>query len=486
VRFQTSETVSVQDPEMVLRALEMLLRDISSEVVRAGNEITLHGLGPSPRAMNYRDITVLVVSAEDDKTVIKADVTFQASAFLGDASQDAVVRSKLEQVFEQVKSQVDLEKRRSEATAAAPSEAADLSDVSQAIEAASLAAHAFAGAASEPVASDTSDAMAASPVAEASAVALLEEPEKSVESLEDTVAPVPSAEEELSEEESVADVTVLPDLDEEPQILNEEPQMSPEIELVHSRQMFADEAEEKSSRLVWLVPAIAAVLLLAAGAASPRFRGQAAGWYSKVIGLRHSNGAKTAVSPGVSETPVAGTNTATAGTNTAAAGTNTATTGTATATTVQPAAPVVAVVNSVDPKVWVESWAASMRGRDPVAQASFYADPVEHYIDQKNVSNATLVAEKRADIARRHGLWTFKLNDVVVESKTASEASLRLVKHYMVETEPSQMSELFVKTRLQLKAINGQWKIVSEREVHEPAAAHVDPIDQAPSANKVQ
>ncbi len=397
MRFQTSETVSVQDPEMVLRALEMLLRDISSEVVRAGNEITLHGLGPSPRAMNYRDITVLVVSAEDDKTVIKADVTFQASAFLGDASQDAVVRSKLEQVFEQVKSQVDLEKRRSEATAAAPMESAELSDVSQAIEAASLAAHAFAGAASEPVASDTSDAMAVSPVVEASAVALLEEP---VESLEETVAPVPSAQEELSEEESVADVTVLPDLD-------EEPQMSPEIELVHSRQMFADEAEEKSSRLIWLVPAIAAVLLLAAGAASPRFRGQAAGWYSKVIGLRHSNGAKAVVSPGVSETPVTGANTETAGTNTA-------TTGTATATAMQPAAPMVAVVNSVDPKVWVESWAASMRGRDPVLQASFYADPVERYIDQKNVSNAALLAEKRADMARRHGLWTFKLNDVVV------------------------------------------------------------------------
>jgi hypothetical protein len=459
---------------MVLRALEMLLRDISSEVVRAGNEITLHGLGPSPRAMNYRDITVLVVSAEDDKTVIKADVTFQASAFLGDASQDAVVRSKLEQVFEQVKSQVNLEKKRSEATAAAPSEAADLSSVSEAIAAASLAAHAFAEAAPEPVAADIGEGMAASEVAEASAVALLERPEESVESLEDAVAPVPSAEEELSQDESVTAVTMLPALEDGTEILDEEPLVSPELELVHSRQMFADEFEEKSSRLIWLVPAIAAVLLLAAGAASQRFRGQAAGWYSKVIELRHSSVAKTttAVAPGVSET--------------ATTGTNTATTGTATATTVQPTAPVVAQTTSVDPKVWVESWAASMRGRDPAAQASFYADPVERYIDQKNVSNAALLAEKRADIARRHGLWTFKLNDVVVESKTASEASVRLVKHYMVETEPSQVSELFVKTRLQLKLINGQWKIISEREIHEPAAAHVDPIDQATSTNKIQ
>jgi hypothetical protein len=466
LRFQTSETVSVQDPEIVLRALEMFLRDISSEVVRSGNQITLHGLGPSPRAMNYRDTAILMVSAEDDKTIIKADVTFQASAFLGDASQDAVVRSKLEQVYEQVKSQLDLERKRSEAIASTPTEAADLSTVSQAIEAASLAAHAFAGAASEPLADDTSEAMAASPITESAAVALFDRPEEeSVENLDETVPLVPSAQEELSQEESVAAVTMLPDLEEEPRVLDEDPEMSRELELVHSRQLFTEDVEEKRSRLIWLVPAVAAVLLLAAGGFSPRLRGEAAAWYSKMIGLRHSSGVKTAVSPSVSETPATGTDTA---------------------TTVQHASPVIAVVDPVDPKVWVESWAASMRSRDPVAQASFYADPVERYIDQKNVSNAALVEEKRADIGRRHGLWTFKLNYVVVESKTASEATMRLVKHYMVETEPSQVSELLVKTRLQLKVINGQWKIVSEREIGEPAAAHVDPIDQGSSTKRVQ
>ncbi len=108
MRFQARGTVSVQDREMVLRTLEMCRRDISSEVVRCGDQITLHGLGPSPRAVNYHDTTVLSVSAEDDKTVINADVSFQASAFLGDASQDAVVRSKLDQVFDQMKSQIEL------------------------------------------------------------------------------------------------------------------------------------------------------------------------------------------------------------------------------------------------------------------------------------------------------------------------------------------------------------------------------------------
>jgi hypothetical protein len=119
-----------------------------------------------------------------------------------------------------------------------------------------------------------------------------------------------------------------------------------------------------------------------------------------------------------------------------------------------------------------------MRSRDPVAQASFYADPVDRYIDQKNVSNAVLVGEKRADIQRRLGLWTVKLSDVVVESRTPSEATVLLVKHFIVEAEPSQVSELFVKTRLQLKLVNGQWKIASERELQAATPASIDPIDQ--------
>jgi len=66
----------------------------------------------------------------------------------------------------------------------------------------------------------------------------------------------------------------------------------------------------------------------------------------------------------------------------------------------------------------------------------------------------------------------------VVENRTPSEATVRLVKHYIVEGEPSQVSELFVKTRLQLKLIDGQWKIASEQEIRAAAAASIDPIDQ--------
>ncbi|HEY6374406.1 MAG TPA: hypothetical protein VIX90_02655 [Edaphobacter sp.] len=112
MRFQTTETVQTPDSEIVLRVLETTLPEISSDVVRDGDQITLRGLGPSPRTRNLRDVTVLHVRSDHETTVISADVSFQASALLGATSQDSVVRSKLSHIFDQVRNQLSLEARR--------------------------------------------------------------------------------------------------------------------------------------------------------------------------------------------------------------------------------------------------------------------------------------------------------------------------------------------------------------------------------------
>ncbi len=113
MRFEILETVPTPDREMVLRALEMCSREISSNVVRYGDRITLQGLGPSPRAMNVRDTTVFHVNADNDKTIISGEVSFQASALLGDQSQGDVVRSKLEELFNQMKAQITIDEQHS-------------------------------------------------------------------------------------------------------------------------------------------------------------------------------------------------------------------------------------------------------------------------------------------------------------------------------------------------------------------------------------
>ncbi len=112
MRFEICETVPTRDQEMVLRALETCSREVSNNVVRYGDRITLQGLGPSPRARNVRDTTVFRVNAEDDKTIINGEVIFQASALLGDQPQGDVVRSKLEELFNQMKAQISLDAKR--------------------------------------------------------------------------------------------------------------------------------------------------------------------------------------------------------------------------------------------------------------------------------------------------------------------------------------------------------------------------------------
>ncbi|WP_433972112.1 hypothetical protein [Tunturiibacter lichenicola] len=109
MRFEILETVPTPDREMVLRALEMCSREVSSKVVRYGDRITLQGLGPSPRAKNVRDTTVFRVDADDDKTIISGEVSFQASALLGDQPQGDVVRSKIEELFNQMKAQIGID-----------------------------------------------------------------------------------------------------------------------------------------------------------------------------------------------------------------------------------------------------------------------------------------------------------------------------------------------------------------------------------------
>jgi hypothetical protein len=436
VRFQTNEAVAVQDPELVLRALETCLRDVSSEVARHGDQITLHGLGPSPRAVNYQDTTVLSVSAEDDKTIINADVSFQASSVLGDVPQDAVVREKLEQVFDQMRMQIDLERK----LVAAGSSSSSPTDLPTSADASAV------------------DLAAAASIAPA-AVAAVETTEEPAEIPEDAV-PFPAPREEKRHwDEGEHLVAML------------------------RRDMQEDDPEPgDSNRRIWVIFAVIAFALLAAGFYLLRFRNHSVGSPSaaSVSQPVASPSATSATQPPVAS-PSAASATQPPVTTPAAtppAADERTVTRIDAATIGRPPDSPALPAPKVDPRVWLEGWAAAMSSRDAVAQASFYADPVNQYIDRRNVSNAALVQAKRADIGRRQGSWTFSANDVVVENKTPSEATVRLVKHYMVEAGPSQVSEIAVNTRMQLKVVNGQWKIASEQELHAPAPAVVNPIDR--------
>jgi len=105
-----------------------------------------------------------------------------------------------------------------------------------------------------------------------------------------------------------------------------------------------------------------------------------------------------------------------------------------------------------------------MQTRDANAQASFYADKLDRYLDQRNVGRAAVLRDREATNRMRKGLWTVKIEDIVIERQTDSEAEVRLMKHFIGEPEQSEILESFVPTRLTLKRIDGQWKITSEQD----------------------
>jgi hypothetical protein len=378
LRFQTSETIAIRDAEMVLSALESCLREMSSQVERLGDRITLHGLGPSPRVKNYRDTTVLCVNAEEDRTVIVADVSFQASSLLGDVRQDEVVRSKLDEIFDQMREQLRTDRGQRPRVVQVAKE--EVTPVVERVE-------------------------------EVSVPRSFETAEKSV--VQEAVVAAP-----------VAGMA--------------EPVMQMRAQIISSPQ----EDGVRWGRIVGVIAA--ALVLLAAGYV---LRGgewrRSAAWAAGAVRRLEASGVSV---------PREGTATS------AESGSDGA------------KAPVKAdeafyARETEDPKVWLGEWADAMRTRDPMAQASYYADRVERYMTTRDVSREEVAAKKREGIAGRRGLWTVKMEDVVVERRTASEVDVRLVKHFMEAPVPGEMAETRVRSRLRLRRVDGAWEIVREEDL---------------------
>jgi ketosteroid isomerase-like protein len=381
MRFQTSETVQITDQEMVLRVLELCLQGVSTEVVRFGDEITLHGLGPSPRSMNRHDKTVLRVKAERDQTVIDADVSFQASALLGEMPQDELVRSKLDQVFRQMKSQLDYQ--------------------------------------SMPVAPRPAKDLASGPSPN---VKWLHKNDQTAQDWSRTVIPEPqmSASIEASDTGLLADALIVE---------------QPEQTLTWHREVIQPEQNEEmlhEAKSGWLVGVIVFLLLALTG----------------FFYLYRQHKGFTVFFDKTREQPV-----------------GIVTSPSPTKPVILPPRRVAGSTKIADPKSWLKNWGYAMQTADANAQASFYADRVDAYMGQRNVTRDVVLRDREATIRMRKGVWTVKMEKVSIVQRTDSEAVVRLVKHFIDEPAPSEIVEWFVPSELVLKRVGGSWKIFSERDL---------------------
>lgn len=476
MRIQTCETLATPDVETVLRVLEWSLRDISIEVERDGRRITVRGLGPSQRTMNRNDIAVVEVSSENDHTVIRADITYLSSALLGGVPQDDLVRSKLDRVLDRVEAELGTKRIRGEAVTEFADPVREPETVLE-VEHVLVPEPFFqAGYTSEPQqALEREYAIEREHGIEQKQAI---EQEQAIEA-EHNFEPVDGG----RLEHFVALELVQPVPRREPVV---EAEVSRSAETVVAFEPEAEVAAESAASVAMpvateTVPAVAAAVEKPTAGSSSRVgipvfqtlqpeNAPPKRWgllatvvcmlaavalflaWPYLVGLVHERlSPSTDVTDGstVGETKVVADKEPIPApdANATAAARN------------------AAIHNESDPRVWLESWADAMRGQDASAQASFYADPVDHYALKSNVSNADVWLDKKNAIQSRPTSWTFRLEDVVVEPRPDESMRVRLTKHYTFQADGGKVSDQLIHSQLKLRKIDGQWKIVSEQNL---------------------
>lgn len=413
---------------MVLRALEYCLRDAPINVVRFGPKITLHGLGPSPRAINHNDTTILRVELEDNQTVINAEIFFQASCFMTDAQQGEVVSSKLDEIFDQVKFEIASEQLRNWPSSQPPDSQSPSVLLAEDNRFSRLFVETDEIEFTPPADAPTSLHENVPPSQMPTLAAFLERHHE-LELVENpycigTANPVETIQTEQNPEtqadglQSRANDTI-----QSPALSKIETSLSKEIEPL----------AQKSHH--WpILTTIFCTLVLTAGVYLVHLNKKAS--TQRAISVSTPSAHSSAPSTVARTLPPS-----------------------AIATTPNPALAV------ADPHIWLQNWVAAMRTRDPAAQVSFYADPVSNYLGKKDVSHAELFADKKSAIQNRAALWTIKLEKISLVRQSATAITVHLIQHSMAQPAPGQMSEQFIPTNLQIRRIDGEWKIVSEQDL---------------------
>jgi ketosteroid isomerase-like protein len=422
VRFQFSEIVEHPDPNLVLHILEHCFRDISLEVVHSGDQLTVYGVGPSFRTMNRNDKTVLRASRQQTATIVHAEANFLASALMGDMPQDTVVRSKIEQAFRCMKTQLNLD------IALPPADSPSIHS--------NEPTRPFASEPLVPLAPDAPDPPSPEP-------AVLEH--TSFQTATPTIAAEPLIQSPTMEpDEPIALESKAPVATHSPAFAVVAPSVPPIPALTFDSAasapappqpflpMKASPAEHKRSALLPLT-LLATLILLCTGYLL-QHRNPSGDLFSLKNVTQHAPpdadqpaGTQSSSPPAQSSQPP---------------------------TTAGPE----------DIKAWVEDWAGAMRTNDPGAQVSFYADPVNRYFLAPNVSRSELLREKQSDIESRGGLWSFKAENIQIQRQSESSAIVLLTKHIKVKSpSSSSIREQRIKTQLKLKIVDGNWKIISER-----------------------
>ncbi|GGA74005.1 hypothetical protein GCM10011507_26710 [Edaphobacter acidisoli] len=495
MRFQVSEMVETQDAELVSRVLETNLRAQWSDVLREGDTIVLHGLGPTHR-VNRKDRAIFAVKAvEGGKTAIEIDVTYLASALVGTAApQNEIVQRKLDGVLELVRMDVDLAQRRkalerdrglkpklvinkdeSSSVAVAVSDAVEHDATAEVVE----------NKAATQV-GETGETVAARKAPVDENISVVEEKAKDTPiPSEDTLKKVLERMTQRERESAIVSESKGDDIGDDifspkrADVLarNKAAMQAAQIKKPASSAMnLASPASDMQSTVEQRLVHRGDVDIVEEGGKPERMKERSAGlifatllvtfflaflaqigWQYRAQVSQQLTSWRAIWSAERVDQSQPGLPKLTPDQQAAQQRSERL----AAAADAEKAAEAARLAEP-DPKQWLENWVDTMKGTDAGAQAAYYANPVDKYFLRYSVSRADVMAARQDAIAKRKGTWTMRLDDVVVAQQTDTTARILFIK-YIATDEGSGVVEQRLPTQIKLKRIDGQWRIVSEQ-----------------------
>lgn len=462
VRFQTEDTIDTSDQTLVLGALERSVVRISLNVVRADGELRVYGIGPSPRPVNVRNLTVFrVEGAEQGRTRVKVESEFLASSLLEGSAQEPAVREKIDRALDLAKEEVALRRRTLEQTSVPMAESTD----SRLHAPAEPAPHVSAAFQSQAARAD-------------SLLPIVPE-----------TAPISKA------QPAAATATLYSSVDSAGPAfrLHQETNQNGRPETVgrhaSSDQLHRGDGEQPTFRqapprylrreTVWWKLAIPVTVLLLVMAAYLFGRWQRPGRDVAPIGkppkvsvtspeLRK----ESPVSSQTREVPAVAVGKTSAQTPATVRGGTRERFPVAEARQWQARAAIpqnsgggVPSLASTSLLERLDEWAASMRSTDAAVQASFYANHLDRYFLKTDVNHIFVLRDKQDFLRRGNRVDLFRVEDVQVKDRTDSSARLRLLKHYVMHAgQAAPAVERIVRSELSFRKIDGKWEITEERD----------------------
>jgi hypothetical protein len=511
VRFKLSETLNTGDSNLVLEALERGLAPVSKQIVRSGNELTARGIGPSPRTMNPNDTTIIHVTANDGITRLAADVTYQASALLGGTSQDDIVREKIDRVVEQIRADLKYVTHATTPFATPPAlPPVRIFEDSRTFPASEAPALPMVQHWPEPPSHPS--ALTSQPNGRYSR--LLEEapsPPEPHPQLNFELHPWPAPEPASNPLEPQIELSLEPfpvQIEEhfepipvqiaehfEPFPFQIEEHFEPIPEPILPRYPYGEpatapieqaphELEHHPAPLAPVFPirravaaksaklarrrkstnsrilALAVLLVLATLAAGAYYRPD---FYLQALQIISTPLQK--ITAYINNKPKQRLN-QTAHQITPPSSSQVESPGSSLADVPKAIAPTSALPDATpknlptDLRDWLQSWGAALQSTDAVRQASFYADPVDHYFLHPHVSRGAILIDKQVDIDSRDGPITLRLDDIEIARENTSSALVLLIKR--ISSQDRKHPNRSIPTQLVIKRINGVWQITSE------------------------